>query len=101
MQKYREQDKPTPMSPAENQDVPMNAWQMIIAGFDAEMADGKETFTRNPTQQSVQEEYSIYVMGALSAGSTFVLVILGVVVLARRFLTMIQKSMDIGVRHRT
>ena len=71
MQKYREQDKPTPTSPAEHQDVPMNAWQMMVAGFDTEMADGKETFTRNPTQQSVQEEYSIYVMGALSAGSTF------------------------------
>ena len=71
MQKYREQDKPTPTSPAEHQDVPMNAWQMMVAGFDAEIADGKETFTRNPTQQSVQEEYSIYVMGALSARSTF------------------------------
>ena len=54
----------------EHQEVVMDAWQRIIADFDAEMADGNETFGRNPTQQSVQEEYSIYVMGALSAGST-------------------------------
>ena len=37
---------------------------------DADIADGKATFGQKPTQQSVQEEYSIYVMGALSAGST-------------------------------
>jgi hypothetical protein len=71
MGKYREHDKPTATSAAEHQDVAMNAWQIIVADLDAEMADGKETFARNPTQQSVQEEYSIYVMGALSAGSTF------------------------------
>jgi hypothetical protein len=47
----------------------MDAWQMIVTDFDAEMADGKETFGRKPTQQSVQEEYLIYIMGALSAGS--------------------------------
>ena len=71
MREYWEQYTPTAMSAAEHQDVAMNAWQMIVADFDAEMADRKETFARNPSQQSVQEEYSIYVMGALSAGSTF------------------------------
>jgi hAT family C-terminal dimerisation region len=53
----------------ECQDVVMDAWQMIVADFDAEMADGKKTFGRNPTQQSVKEEYFIYIMSALSAGS--------------------------------
>jgi hAT family C-terminal dimerisation region len=51
------------------QDVVMDAWQMIVADFDTKMADGKETFGQNPTQQSVKEEYFIYVIGALSAGS--------------------------------
>ena len=71
MQKYWEQDNPMPTSPTEHQDVPMNAWQMIVAGFNAEIADEMETFNQNPSQQSVQEEYSMYVMGALSARSTF------------------------------
>jgi hypothetical protein len=56
---------------AEHQEVVMDAWQQIVADFDAEMADGKATFSRKPIQQSVVEEYSTYVMGALSAGSTF------------------------------
>lgn len=71
MEQYREQGKPAAASAAEHLDVTMNSWQMIVADFDREMADGKETFTRKPTQQNVQEEYSTYVMGALSAGSTF------------------------------
>lgn len=72
MEEYRERDTPTTTSAAEQDDVPVDAWQMMVADFDAEMADGKETFSRKPAQQqSVQEEYSIYVMGALSAGSTF------------------------------
>ena len=70
MREYQEQYTPTAMSVAEHQDVAMNAWQMIVADFDAEMADGKETFAQNPSQQSVQE-YSIYVMGTLSDGSNF------------------------------
>jgi hypothetical protein len=49
----------------------MDAWQRIVADFDAEMADGKATFSRKPIQQSMVEEYSTYVMGALSARSTF------------------------------
>lgn len=71
MEEYREYDKPIATSTPEDKDVVMDAWQKIVADFDAEMADGKETFTRKPTQQSVKEEYSTYVMGALSAGSTF------------------------------
>ena len=35
------------------------------------LADGKGTFAGKATQRSVKEEYSIYVMGALSAGLTF------------------------------
>ena len=71
MQEYRERDTPTATSAAEHRDVAMNAWLRIVADFDVEIADGMGTFTQNPTQQSVQDEYSIYVMGALSAGSTF------------------------------
>ena len=70
MDEYRELDKPTATSAAEQQHVVLDAWQMIVADFDAEMADGKETFTQNPTQQSVEDEYRIYTAGALSAGST-------------------------------
>jgi hypothetical protein len=70
MEEYREQNMPEATSATEHQDVVMDAWQMIVADFDAEMADGKVTFGQKPTQQSVQDEYSIYVMGALSAGST-------------------------------
>jgi hypothetical protein len=71
MEEYRERDKPTVTSATEHENVSLDAWQMIVADFDAEMGDGKDTFTRKHTQQSVQEEYSIYAMGALSAGSTF------------------------------
>jgi hypothetical protein len=71
MEGYREQYKPTATSAAEHQEVVMDAWQQIIADFDAEMADGKATFSRKPIQQSVVEEYSTYVMGVLSARSTF------------------------------
>jgi hypothetical protein len=60
---------PAVTSVIERQDVVMDAWQMIVADFDAEMADGKETFGQNPIQQSVKEEYSIYIMDALSTGS--------------------------------
>jgi hypothetical protein len=60
---------PAVTSVIERQDVVMDAWQMIVTDFNTEMADGKETFGRNFTQQSVKEEYSIYIMGALSAGS--------------------------------
>ena len=70
MEEYQEQNKPATTSAAEHQDVVMDAWQMIVADFDHKIADGKETFGWKLTQKSVQEEYSIYVMGALSAGST-------------------------------
>jgi hAT family C-terminal dimerisation region len=69
MEEYQQRKMPAVTSVIEHQDVVMDAWQMIVADFNAEIADGKETFGRNPTQQSVKEEYSIYVMGASSAGS--------------------------------
>lgn len=70
MEEYRERNMPAAASVAEQRDVAhMGIFQMLIAGFDAEMADGKETFAQKPALQSVQEEYSIYSMGALSAGS--------------------------------
>src|SRR6266446_7151098 len=71
MKEYRERDKPTATSAEDHQGVVLNSWQKIVAEFDAEMADGKETFNRNPTPQTVKDEYAIYVMSALSAGSTF------------------------------
>lgn len=69
MEEYRELNKPTATTAAEQQDVILDAWQMIVADFDAEMADRKETFAQNPTQPSVDDEYNIYTSGALSAGS--------------------------------
>jgi hypothetical protein len=70
MEDYRQQYMPAATSVIEKQDIQMDAWQRMVADFDAEIADGRNTFGKEPTQQSVQEEYSIYVMGALSAGST-------------------------------
>ena len=70
MEEYREQYKPTATLAAEHQDVVMDAWQRIVADFDAMMADGQATFSGKSIPQSVEEEYSTYVMGALSAGST-------------------------------
>ena len=70
MEDYRQRYMPAATSVVEKQDVQMDAWQKMVADFDAEIADSKETFGWKLTQQSVQEEYSIYVMGALSAGST-------------------------------
>ena len=71
MEEYREHGKPTATSIPQCEDVVMDAWQKVVADFDRVIADGKETFTTNPTQQSVQEEYSTYVMSALSARTTF------------------------------
>jgi hypothetical protein len=71
MEEYWEQYNPTATSAAEHQEVVMDAWQQIAADFDAEMVDGKATFSRKPIQQSVVEEYSTYVINALSAGLTF------------------------------
>jgi hypothetical protein len=70
MEEYREKNMPAATSATEHQDPVMDAWQIIVANFDREISDGKETFGRKTSQQSVEEEYSIYVMGALSAGST-------------------------------
>ena len=47
----------------------MNAWQLMVANFDAELADGKSTFNQNTIELDLLEEYSTYSMGALSAGS--------------------------------
>ena len=66
MGEYRDQDTPAAALATERSDVVMNAWQRMVA----EIADGKATFGQKQTEQSVQEEYSIYVMGTLSAGST-------------------------------
>jgi hypothetical protein len=66
MEEYRQRDTPTATSD-EHQEVEMNAWQRIVAEYDRELADGKETFTRTPTQQ---EEYSMYVAGAVSTFDT-------------------------------
>jgi hypothetical protein len=44
MEEYWQQKMPAVTSVIEHQDVVMDAWQMIVADFDAEMADGKETF---------------------------------------------------------
>ena len=70
MEEYREQNKPTVTSAVEHQSVVMDAWQLIVADYDCKIGDGKETFGTNPTQHSVEKEYSTYVMGALSAGTT-------------------------------
>ena len=70
MKEYQEHNKPIAMPDAEHENVVMNAWQMIVTNFDTELADGRETFTQR-AQQSVEEEYSIYVMGALSGRSVF------------------------------
>lgn len=70
MDEYREKNMPAVTSATEHQDAEMDAWQIIVANFDREISDGKETFGRKVAQQSVEEEYSIFVMGALSAGST-------------------------------
>ena len=69
MAEYRDQYMPTAALAMEHQDTVMDTWKMIVANYDAKIGDGKETFGRIPAQQSIQEEYSIYVMGALSAGS--------------------------------
>ena len=70
MGEYQDQDMPATALATEQFSVVMNAWQRMVADFDADIADGKATFGQKPTQQSVQEEYSIYVMGVLLAGST-------------------------------
>lgn len=64
MEEYREHDS-IAVSATENQNIPVTAYQLAMAAFDRELADGKQTFNRNPRQQSVQQEYATYVMGAL------------------------------------
>jgi hypothetical protein len=71
MVQYRARDESTAGSAAVPEVTAMTSWQRIVADFDAELGDGLETFTGQRTQQSVEEEYSIYTAGALSLGQTF------------------------------
>ena len=50
--------------------VLLDQWQDFVVGFDDVLRDGKATFNLKPIPQSVNEEYSTYVMGALRADST-------------------------------
>ena len=70
MVQYRECDKSTADSAAVPEVPAMTSWQKIVANYDAELGDGMGTFTRQPMQQSVQEEFSMYTVGA-SLGSNF------------------------------
>jgi hypothetical protein len=44
MEEYQERDDPTALSVKEQEDNPLNAWQLMVAEFDAKLADGKSTF---------------------------------------------------------
>jgi hypothetical protein len=74
MDKYR---KSSSVSSAEEQAsaaqfaTPLDGWQDFIADFETDLNDGKATFSREAAiQQTVEEEYSTYVMGAPSSGTT-------------------------------
>ena len=69
MEEYQEQNKSTVTSAVEHQNIVMDAWQLIVADYDREIGDCKETFGTNPTQHSVEKEYSTYIIGALSTGT--------------------------------
>jgi hypothetical protein len=71
MVQYRKHDEYTAGSAAVPEETAMTSWQRIVADYDAELGDGLGTFTRQCTQQSVEEEYSMYAVGALSLGSNF------------------------------
>jgi hypothetical protein len=71
MVQYRKHDESTAGSAAVPEVTVMTSWQRIVAEYDAELGDGLGTFTRQCTQQSVEEEYSMYALGALSLGLTF------------------------------
>jgi hypothetical protein len=49
----------------------LDGWHDFIADFERELDDGKATFSRHKltVQQTVEEEYSTYVMGAPSSGT--------------------------------
>lgn len=50
----------------------LDGWYDFVADFENELDDGKATFSRREVtvQQTVEEEYSTYVMGAPSSGTT-------------------------------
>ena len=48
----------------------LGGWQTIMADYEAKFADGQATFTPNVVEQSVQQEYSTYVMSVLPVVST-------------------------------
>lgn len=64
MEEYRAHE-PTATSAAGLHNIAMNPYQLAMANFERDLADGKQTFNRNPGQESVQQEYSTYVMNAL------------------------------------
>lgn len=79
MEEYRERDarsntisSMSVQAEAVPSTITLDAWQEFISEYEASLGDGQATFSRIPAQrsQSIQEEYSTYVMGALSAGST-------------------------------
>jgi hypothetical protein len=50
----------------------LDGWYDFVADFEDELDDGKATFSRREAatvQQTVEEEYSTYVMGAPSSGT--------------------------------
>jgi hypothetical protein len=63
-------DSATSTMQSQSSAVTLDSWQQFIADYEAELGDGKATFNFNTGPQSIQEEYTTYVMGALSAGST-------------------------------
>ena len=48
------------LSAAEHQSVVMDAWQLIVADYDREIGDGKETFGTKPTQQCREGIFHIH-----------------------------------------
>jgi hypothetical protein len=76
MEKYRASDINSGSAAAEMQTSviqstsALDAWQDFIAEYEAELDDGKATFSQDTAvQQTVEQEYSTYVMGAPSSGT--------------------------------
>jgi hypothetical protein len=76
MEKYRTSsvdsgNSTAEIQPNETQFTPvLDGWHDFIADFEDRLDDGKATFSRHAAtvQQTVEEEYSTYVMGAPSSG---------------------------------
>jgi hypothetical protein len=77
MEKYRTSSinsgGPTAEMQANATELALDGWHDFIADFEDELNDGKATFSRRvvtaSVQQTVEEEYSTYVMGAPSSGT--------------------------------